>query len=250
MATSERAEHMSKYNSLSVLLGISYPIDPKSFFQAPPERGAPRCAQERFSRHKRLDRASFRIAVLSIGAIVASASPASAQPFSVAETVSGPAVAEDGDTLCIAGRRVRLASIDAPETRQMCERGDGSAWPCGRDATDAMTALVQRRTVTCQAWTGDPEDSRGRMVGVCTVGGRDVGATLLERGLAIAVPRFTDGRPWAATYLAAEARAKREGAGMWSGRFISPSTWRAERFGDRPASPPRTRAQRSSYGSC
>jgi endonuclease YncB( thermonuclease family) len=188
--------------------------------------------------------------VLSIGAIVASASPASAQPFSVAETVSGPAVAEDGDTLCIAGRRVRLASIDAPETRQMCERGDGSAWPCGRDASAAMTALVQRRTVTCKAWTGDPEDSSGRMVGVCTVGGRDVGAALLDRGLAIAVPRFTDGRPWAVAYLAAEARAKREGAGMWSGRFISPSTWRTERFGDRTSSPPRTRAQRSSYGSC
>ncbi len=193
---------------------------------------------------------TFRIAALSLGAIVATASPGFAQPFEVAETVSGRAEAEDGDTLCIAGRRVRLASIDAPETRQMCERAEGSAWPCGRDATAAMEVLVQRRTVTCQAWTGDPEDSRGRMVGVCTVGGRDVGGALLEQGLAIAVPRFTDGRPWAAAYLAAEARAKREGVGMWSGRFISPSTWRTERFGDRPAGPPRTRAQRGSYGSC
>lgn len=194
--------------------------------------------------------ASFRVAVLSIGAILAAASQMYAQAFDVAETVSGPAVAEDGDTLCIAGRRVRLASIDAPETRQMCERADGSAWPCGRDATAAMEALVQRRNVTCRAWTGDPEDSRGRMVGVCTIGGRDVGAALIEQGLAIAVPRFTDGRPWAAAYLATEARAKREGAGMWSGRFISPSTWRVERFGDRTTSPPRTGAQRRSYGSC
>jgi endonuclease YncB( thermonuclease family) len=237
---------MSNSNGLSVWLGISGRIDPKSLFNAPPER----CARQPTCRIKRRGRALFGMMALAIVAIVAVASPASAQPFSVAETVSGPAVAEDGDTMCIAGRRVRLASIDAPETRQMCERADGSAWPCGRDATDAMTALVQRRTVTCQAWTGDPEDSRGRMVGVCTVGGRDVGVALLERGLAIAVSRFTDGRPWAAAYLAAEARARREGAGMWSGRFISPSTWRTERFGDRTTSPPRTRAQRSSYGSC
>lgn len=241
---------MSENNGLDMRLGISGPIDPKSLFNAPPERFAFRSTQEPFSRIKRPDRASFRIAALSISAIMAPASPGFAQPFDVAETVSGRAEAEDGDTLCISGRRVRLASIDAPETRQMCERADGSAWPCGRDATAAMTDLVQRRTVTCRAWTGDPEDSRGRMVGVCTVGGRDVGAALLEQGLAIVVPRFTDGRPWAATYLAAEARAKREGAGMWSGRFISPSTWRVERFGDRSASPPRTNAQRRSYGSC
>ncbi len=43
----------------------------------------------------------------------------------------------DGDTLEVAGRRIRLHGIDAPESRQLC-RKDGKPWQCGKDATSAL----------------------------------------------------------------------------------------------------------------
>ncbi len=47
----------------------------------------------------------------------------------------------DGDTIEIAGQRIRLHGIDAPESRQLCRR-DGERWRCGKDATSALKAFL------------------------------------------------------------------------------------------------------------
>ena len=44
----------------------------------------------------------------------------------------GPARIIDGDTLDIAGERIRLHGIDAPESRQSCVVGS-EVWRCGQN---------------------------------------------------------------------------------------------------------------------
>ena len=55
--------------------------------------------------------------------------------------VEGPARIIDGDTIDIAGERIRLHGIDAPESRQTCI-ADGVIWPCGKSATDALAEFI------------------------------------------------------------------------------------------------------------
>lgn len=80
------------------------------------------------------------IAVLAVAALL----PMEAE----AQTISGTAVAVDGDSLEIDGHRIRLAGIDAPELTQSCNRG-GESWQCGKVAKEQLAALVRGKRVEC-----------------------------------------------------------------------------------------------------
>jgi endonuclease YncB( thermonuclease family) len=54
----------------------------------------------------------------------------------------------DGDTIEIAGARVRLHGIDAPEAGQKCTDAGGVAYPCGERATRSLRALIDGQSVT------------------------------------------------------------------------------------------------------
>ena len=56
----------------------------------------------------------------------------------------------DGDTIEIAGERIRLHGIDAPETKQTCKTNDGKPWVCGVAATQALRKMVGNQAVTCK----------------------------------------------------------------------------------------------------
>ncbi len=58
--------------------------------------------------------------------------------------VTGPARVIDGDTIEVAGERIRLHGIDAPESGQSCRRF-GVAWQCGAEASQLRSALVRQR---------------------------------------------------------------------------------------------------------
>lgn len=154
-------------------------------------------------------------------------------------TVPGPAGAEpprqltgnvdkvlDGDTLVVAGERVRLWGIDAPETRQACEGRDGVVYLCGQMAAKAMRELARAGPIDCEV---RDVDRYGRSVARCslTVGrhaGADLAATLVAQGWALDYPRYS--RRY---YAAAEAGAQAGQLGMWSGRFERPWDWRRSR---------------------
>ncbi len=140
------------------------------------------------------------------------ASPASAP-------LAGRATIIDGDTLSLAGSRVRLVGIDAPELRQTCMAKSGAKTACGEIAARALAALVGRSDVVCN---GEGTDAYNRLLAVCVVGGIDVNARMVETGQALAFVKY-DSR-----YLAEERRAQDAGAGLWAGTFDMPWEWRRQ----------------------
>ena len=64
-----------------------------------------------------------------------------AAPPAMAADLQGSTRVIDGDTIEVAGQRVRLHGIDAPEWRQPCVK-EGWEWPCGEAATDATKVYV------------------------------------------------------------------------------------------------------------
>ncbi len=131
-------------------------------------------------------------------------------------TIAGPATVIDGDTLDIAGVRVRLWGIDAPESRQVCSVA-GTEYPCGGRATQHLRALVGGRPVACEPRGAD---RYGRTVAVCRSDGRDLGAAMVRDGWAVAFVRYS------LDYVAQEQEAKTARRGLWEGTFTAPEIWR------------------------
>ena len=61
--------------------------------------------------------------------------------------ITDPARIIDGDTIDIAGERIRLHGIDAPESAQTCV-ADGVTWPCGQSAVTAMMGIDATAALT------------------------------------------------------------------------------------------------------
>jgi len=137
-----------------------------------------------------------------------------------AETLQGPARIVDGDTLDIAGENIRLHGIDAPETAQRCSRGD-RPYRCGDEATDHLAKLIAGRDVTCEY---DQRDGYDRPIAICSAGGAELNAAMVEAGWALAF------RKYSTDYVDQEAAAKSAKAGMWSGDFIPPWDFRSGRW--------------------
>ena len=133
----------------------------------------------------------------------------------------------DGDTIEIAGERIRLHGIDAPEAKQTCAAG-GKVWTCGREATAALTAKIGRNEVTCR---GQVRDRYRRLIAVCYITYRrpnlfiqlDLNAFMVRKGWALAYRRYSN------DYVDEEAEAKAERAGMWLGEFLAPWDWRRKK---------------------
>ncbi len=130
--------------------------------------------------------------------------------------VSGRAVVVDGDTIEVAGERVRLHGIDAPESRQLCSVG-GSDWRCGESAALALADEAGGRTVVCK---GDQRDRYGRIIAVCFAGPTDLNAMMVREGLALAY------RQYSKDYVGEEESARVASKGVWRSSFIEPWKWR------------------------
>ncbi|MDZ4094280.1 MAG: thermonuclease family protein [Paracoccaceae bacterium] len=137
-------------------------------------------------------------------------------PPVVALTIGGQAYAVDGDTLDVAGHRIRLFGIDAPERSQPCDR-NGKVWACGDWARSVLAAEIADTTISCDL---REKDRYGRSVAICHAGGRDVARVMVASGAARAYLRYSD------LYAVDEAVAARAMRGIWAARMVAPDVYR------------------------
>ncbi len=144
---------------------------------------------------------------------------------SAAGPITGRASVVDGDTIELAGQKVRFNGIDAPENWQLCKDAGGRDYRCGQAAANALdTFLSASRPVMCEFVT---RDRYRRFVGNCfRADGASVQSWLVRNGHALDWPRYSKG-----AYAADQALAEKAKAGMWQGDFIPPWEARAVRRG-------------------
>jgi endonuclease YncB( thermonuclease family) len=134
-------------------------------------------------------------------------------------TLSGRAVAVDGDTLRIGETRIRLIGLDAVELEQSCTDRTGAEWRCGRDARAFLRQLTGGAVTNCLA---DGRDRYRRVLAHCSTNGADLGDEVVRAGWAVAELE----------YGLALAEARLNGRGIWAGRFDDPAVWRRSRGAD------------------
>ena len=125
----------------------------------------------------------------------------------------------DGDTLIHDRVRYRLAGIDAPETRQICQTSTGQTWSCGVLATSKLRERMGNHTVRCE---GQEADRYNRVIVTCSLEGAQetLNGFMVRSGWAMAYRRYSQ------AYVADEDAARHEGRGIWSGPVVAPWDWR------------------------
>lgn len=159
------------------------------------------------------------IAGLAVGAASELIPTATKPPSKPMGSINGRASVIDGDTIEIAGTRIRLNGMDAPEARQSCHREDGTTYRCGQQAALALDELIStRQPVYCDV-TGT--DRYRRVLAHCRAGNIDIGDWMVRNGHALDWPRYSRGR-----YDAAQREASQARRGIWQGNFVEPWIWR------------------------
>ena len=157
--------------------------------------------------------------VLAIGGVREWSGKPAAPPPRTGDVITGRPRVVDGDSLEVAGHRIRLFGVDAPERSQDCRDARGKTYPCGREARDRLAAAIGAQSVSCTP----VGESYNRDVAICTASGRDLSEAMVRSGHALELPQHSRGR-----YSEAEREARTARRGLWAGDFERPSQWRQE----------------------
>jgi endonuclease YncB( thermonuclease family) len=153
-----------------------------------------------------------KVLVLAAGIALMGAGAAADDPavYRGAAEVVGPAM------LSLGGKRIVLFGIDAPVKGQPCYAG-AKTWDCSTASAKTLLNIIGTQEVACEERR---VDRFGRVFAVCKAREVDINRTLVEAGLAVALPKETT------DYVAAEAAARAEGIGVWRGPFTAPADYR------------------------
>ena len=148
---------------------------------------------------------------------------AGAEPY----TLNGRVVeVADGDTITllvgIERHRIRLASIDAPETRHGSDR---PGQPFGRASRKALADLVANKTLMAACFE---KDSFDRDVCDIEVDGTTANRLQVKAGLAWVNQQGNGKYLRDPSFVALESEARNAGLGLWSGeKPVAPWVWRS-----------------------
>jgi len=138
-------------------------------------------------------------------------------PVHASDLIGQPRII-DGDTIELAGKKIRLHGIDAPEAKQTCTK-ERKEWLCGQEATWALARIIEEHWVTCKP---KDTDRYGRIVAVCYMaeGQIDINGLMVEQGWALAY------RKYSTDYVGQENTARDSQSGIWAGEILEPWEWR------------------------
>jgi endonuclease YncB( thermonuclease family) len=126
----------------------------------------------------------------------------------------------DGDSFVLGTRKLRLDGIDAPEYKQTCEYAASITWECGKVARAALEQMLREPGLACVAGA---HDRYGRSIATCSNRRLpDIAAAQVANGMAVS-HEFYGMR----SYGEEEDAAMSAKSGIWVGKFIMPSEWRA-----------------------
>ncbi|MBD5388829.1 thermonuclease family protein [bacterium] len=133
-----------------------------------------------------------------------------------------PTKITDGDTIVLAGvLKIRMAGIDAPESRQRCVDENGVEYACGKMATQHLRQIIGAARVQCRL---HGNDRYGRYIMTChKPDGTDIHEQMVRDGYAVVSTYGPD------TYLAAETAARDNKRGLWRGAFGHPYCFRHQK---------------------
>jgi len=136
-------------------------------------------------------------------------------------TIRGETKVFDADTLEIGPILIRLHGVDAPERGQKCATHAGGEWSCGAIAANRLADIIKGQAISCEALDRDPY---GRIIAKCAAGGLDIGATLVEEGLAWAFIEFSQ------EYVDLENKARAKRVGVWEAPSQTPWDYRDDKW--------------------
>lgn len=123
----------------------------------------------------------------------------------------------DGDTIRIMyegkERKVRYLLIDTPETD---EEDSEKNQPYAEEAMQRNYEILKSGKLEIEFDVGDQEDKYGRLLAYIYVDGKSVQEQLLEEGLARVAYLYEPNTRDEDLFKKAEAKAKKEGLGIWS----------------------------------
>lgn len=132
-----------------------------------------------------------------------------------ADTIGIPRIV-DGDTIHIGKTKIRLWGYDSPEQKQTYTI-KGEFWKCGQAAREHLKTFIGDNPVSC---VEKDRDRYGRIIAKSRVGTLDIGAKMVEVGLAIPYWKY-NGKYYIQSYK--EARGL--GRGIHAGEFFKPWVW-------------------------
>lgn len=124
--------------------------------------------------------------------------------------------AVDGDSLAYGDKRIRLDGIDAPEFMQTCYTAENSEYPCGQEALNYLSSLVDSQNIDyrCQPET----DKYEREICECFADGLSINQAMVAAGWAVCYR--------SKAYLQQETSAAEQKLGIWQGKYMRPALFR------------------------